>query len=229
MTMQKHSKKYIRQPIGQILLDGGFLSQRDLELALEEQKHTNELLGEALVRMGVVDQVDIKAALAVQGYLHLGRLEDAIRVAAGVRKKLGELLIRSGRITEKQLEQALGEQKRSGEKLGKVFMRMGLLTEEQLSGLLHFQRLQDEAIPSPGPLRLGELLVTTGSITRDQLDKALEKQFHTRKKLGEVLIEEGYAQPRHVKHGLRLQEMLLAAALAALLTARGAVGSDNYP
>lgn len=221
MAKQKQSKKNIRFPIGQILLKGGFLSQRDLELALEEQKRTNELLGEALVRMGIVDQVDLKAALSVQGYLHLGRLEDAVRVAAGVRRKLGELLVHSGRITEKQLEQALVEQKRTGEKLGEVLMRLGLLTKAQLNGALVFQRLQGEALPSPGPLRLGELLVSTGCITRFQLDEALKRQVLSRKQLGEVLIDEGYAEARHVKHGLRLQEMLLAAVLAALLTACG--------
>jgi hypothetical protein len=221
MTRQKNSRKYIRRPLGQILIDGGFLSTSDLELVLEEQKRTNELLGEALVRMGIVDQLDIKAALSVQGYLHLGRLEDAVRVAAGVRRKLGELLVRSGRITESQLKYALAEQKRNGEKLGQVLIRLGLLTEEQLNGLLVFQRFQGEAMPSPGPLRLGELLVSMGCITRLQLDKALDKQTFSRKKLGEVLIEEGYAEPRHVKHGMRLQEMLLAAALAALLTACG--------
>jgi hypothetical protein len=214
-----------RRPIGQILLDGGFLSRRDLELALEEQKRTNELLGQVLVRLGLIDPTDVKAALSVQSYLNLGRLEDAVRIASGVRRKLGELLIQSGRITDSQLEQALAEQKRSSERLGDVLIRLGLLTEEQLSGLLAFQRIQGEAIPSPGPLKLGEILVTTGILSRPQLDEALRKQTISRKQLGEVLIEEGYAEPRHVKHGMRLQEMLLAAVLAAVLTACGGAGS----
>lgn len=223
------NKQGYRKPqLGQILLDGGFLSRQDLEVALVEQKKTNELLGQVLVRMGVIDPLDITAALSVQSYLHIGRLEDAVRIAAGVRRKLGELLFHSGRITERQLEQALAEQQRSGEKLGKVLMRLGLLTEEQLNGLLYFQRIQEEAIPSPGPLRLGELLVTTGRLTRDQLDKALGKQAASRKQLGDVLIEEGYVEPRHVKQGMRLQEMLLAAVLAALLTACGAAGPADY-
>ena len=59
--MQKHNKS----PIGQILVSGGFLSSRDLELALEEQQRTNELLGKVLVRMGVLDPADLEAVLSV--------------------------------------------------------------------------------------------------------------------------------------------------------------------
>jgi hypothetical protein len=221
----KKVQNYTRPRIGRILLDGGFLSQQDLARALKEQNRTNELLGQVLVRMGILDSADIKAALSVQS--HLGRIEDAVRIAAGARRKLGELLVQSGRITQSQLDQALVEQKRTGEKLGEVFIRLGLLTEQQLNGLLDFQRIQGAASPLPGPLKLGEILVSTGCISRLQLDNALRKQTIAGKKLGEVLIEEGYAQPHHVKQGIRLQHMLIAAVLAALLTACGGSGGGS--
>ncbi len=213
------NQNYTRPLLGQILLDGGFLSVQDLKRSLEEQVRTGELLGQVLVRIGILDEADIKAALSVQP--NLGGLEDAVRIAAGDRRKLGELLVQSGRITDNQLEQALAERKRSGEKLGEVFVRLGVLTELQLIGLLDFQRIQGRGSPSSGPLRLGELLVSTGCISRLQLDEALRKQTTFRKYLGEVLIEEGYAQPKHVKRGLRLQQMLLTAVLVSLLSACG--------
>jgi len=212
------SKRTMR-PIGRILLDGGFLSHPDLGFALEEQKRTNELLGQVLVRMGVLDSMDIKAVLSVQE--HLDCAEDVVKTAAGVRRMLGELLVQAGHITNKQLEQALAEQKRSKEKLGEVLMRQGLLTGQQLEGVLDFQRNQDAGVSSPGPLRLGELLVSTGAISRGQLDYALQKQAGTLKKLGEVLVEQGYARPHQIKRGVRLQQMLLTAALVALLAACG--------
>ena len=64
---------------------------------------------------------------------------------------------------------------------------------------------------------LGEILVAAGTISRAQLDDALRKQTCSRKKLGEVLIEEVYALPHHLCHGRRLQQMLLTAVLIALL------------
>lgn len=118
------------------------------------------------------------------------------------------------------------EQKRGGEKLGKVLVRLGLLTARQLDAVLNFQRTQSDEKRSHSPLRLGELLISKGYISREQLGDALYKQTFSNKKLGEVLIEEGYAKPHHIKHGIRLQHMLLSAALAALLTACGSAG-DN--
>ena len=78
-----------RRPIGQILRDGGFLSQDQLEQALEEQKQSNELLGQVLIRMGILEPGDVNAALSVQE--HLGSLEQAVRLASGVRQMLREI------------------------------------------------------------------------------------------------------------------------------------------
>ncbi len=67
--------------IGQILVDGGFVSSKDLEFALEEQRNTNELLGEVLTKMGVIDPAELKVALSVQE--QLVHLEDARQGGCG--------------------------------------------------------------------------------------------------------------------------------------------------
>lgn len=208
-------REFGKQLLGRILLDGGFLSASSLEQALVEQKQTNELLGHILVRMGVVDPVDIKAALSVQN--HLGNLEESIHFAAGVRQTLGSLLLMAGRITDKQLEQALVVQKKTGEMLGEVFTRNGILDPDQLNRLLAFQKNQADGSTTFNPFRLGEILVTTGYISRSQLDDALTKQSGTSRKLGELLVEDGYVAPHQISHGIRLQQRLITAALAAIL------------
>lgn len=207
-------RQTIKRHIGRILLDGGFMTNHDLDCALEEQKRTKELLGEVLVRMGVLKAGDVTAPLLIQG--HLGRMEDAVRIAAGERQLLGALLVQSGQISGEQLDSAIDEQKRTGEKLGEVFIRLGMLTEQQLIGLLEFQ--QNQVAATANPLRLGELLIATGNISREQLEDALHKQTLTRKKLGEVLVDEGYVSAGRVKYGIKLQRMLLNAVLAAILS-----------
>jgi hypothetical protein len=208
-----------RRPIGQILLDGGFIEREALELALEVQKHSNELLGQVLVNMGVLDKSDLEAALSIQD--HLSTIDDAVRSAAGIRKMLGSLLLMTGRITSEQLDFALEEQKVTGEKLGNILVRMGLLTENQVSSVLRFQQNQDSVEPQPSPLRLGEILISTGYITRRQLDDALLKQQSSNKKLGEVLVEEGYAHLHQVNRGVNLQRKLLRAVLVAVVSLSG--------
>jgi hypothetical protein len=205
-----------KRQLGRILVDGEFISGEDLERALKEQNLTSELLGEVLVRMGLLDPTDLKAALSVQG--SLASLEDAVKAASGVRQLLGSLLLQARRITSEQLDIALREQRKSGEKLGEVMVRLGFLSERELNAVLLFQEYQGSDRPVPVPFRLGEILVASNFITREQLEDALNRQKLSQKKLGEVLVEAGYIEPRHVDHGLRLQKMLLTAALVAALS-----------
>jgi hypothetical protein len=214
-----------KRPIGQVLLDGGFVSATDIDFALQEQKRTRELLGQVLVRMKVLEPSDISAVISVQALLD--EAKNVVKTAAGVHLMLGEMLVGAGHITEKQLQQALAEQKQTGEKLGETLIRLGLLTSRQLECLLDFQFNQSAAAPFTSPLRLGELLISTGVISREQLKDALLKQSGSGKKLGEVLVEAGYAKPTHIKRGVRLQQMLVTAALVALLAACGGGGGSD--
>ncbi|WP_246043772.1 Ig-like domain-containing protein [Geomonas edaphica] len=203
-----------RRALGQILLDGKFVSKRSLQQALREQQATRELLGGVLVRMGVLRPEDVAAPLSIQQ--HLNQIEDAVKLAAGDRQLLGALLVQSGRITAQQLDQAISEQKRSGDRLGEVFMRLGMLTEMQLHGLLDWQK--NQRTPAGTPLRLGELLVATGHITRDQLELALTKQGQTGKKLGDILVSEGYLHRSEINRAVRLQKMCVNAVIAAIMS-----------
>lgn len=202
--------------LGQILVDGEFISHHDLDRALKEQKETNSLLGEVLIRMEVLEPIDLKAALSVQR--HLGSLGEAIRAAAGVRQLLGNLLIQARRITHEQLDCALREQRRTGEKLGAVLVRLGMLTAGELDAVLSFQQNQGDMSHIPAPFKLGEILVATNLITREQLLDALSKQISSQKKLGDILVESGHLDPHHIDQGLKLQQRLLTAALVAVLS-----------
>lgn len=202
----------VQRHIGKILLDGRFVSQRNLDSALEEQKRTKELLGQVLVKMGMLSEEDVKIPLLAQK--HLGTVSDAVKIAAGERQLLGALLVQSGHITNNELDRAIAEQRRSGDKLGEVFKRLGMLTERQLIALLDFQHSQE--VISHSPFRLGELLVATGHITREQLESALRQQTVSHHKLGEILVESGYATPKRIKYGIRLQKMVMKAVLVAI-------------
>jgi hypothetical protein len=203
-----------KRHLGRILLDGGFVSQHDLDSALEEQKDSKELLGQVLVKNGVLKVEDIKVPLIIQE--HLGTIDNAVKIVAGERQLLGALLVQSGHITSKQLDLVIAEQQRCSEKIGEIFKRLGVLNEQQLNALLDFQLNQEVALPSP--LRLGEILVATGHLKREQLEAALHQQTLSNKKLGEVLVEAGFVNSSHIENGLRLQKMLQKAVLTAILS-----------
>ena len=220
-------KRPDRRLLGQVLVDGGFVSQEDLARALEEQNRTNEMLGEVLVRMKAADPAEIAAVVSVQS--DLASLEDAVKSAAGVRQCLGELLLKARKVTSEQLEEALSEQRRTGEKLGEILVRRGALTYGQLEAVLAFQKSQAGEAPSSVRFRLGEILVATGQITREQLEDVLAHQKLSKKNIGDLLVERGAVEPRHLARGLRLQEMLVTAALVAVLSLAEVAEAQENP
>lgn len=214
-TTTSSGKRPAGRLLGQILLDGEFISPQDLERALAEQKRSNERLGEVLVRIGALDQKDLDAVLAVQ--TQFSSREEAVSAAAGVRELLGELLLRARLITKDQLDGVLAEQQRTGEKLGTVLVRMGHLSGDELVTMLAFQQ-QQTISARPNRLRLGELLVASHQITRDQLEEVLARQKVSKKNIGDLLIEAGFVHRQQLEQGLNLQRKLVTAALIAALS-----------
>lgn len=211
--------------ISRVFSDSRALSQRGPGTAREEQARTRELLGQVLVDMGILAAEDANFPLAAPR--QRGAIPDPVKIAAGERQLLGTLLVQSGHITNAQLDHAIAEQQRSGDKLGEVFTRCGMLTGQQLKALLDFQL--DQEVAHDSPLRLGELLVATGHITREQLQDALRRQTLSHRKLGEELVEAGYIRPSCIKYGIRLQKMLINAALAAIISLGVTAVGDAAP
>lgn len=220
---QRPALRLTRRLLGDILLDGEFVSRRDLHAAVERQKKTNNRLGAILIEMGVLAPADLKAVLCIQK--DLASLKDAVKAGAGVRMLLGELLIKARRLTREQLAIALREQRKTNEKLGEVLVRFGLLMENELDAVLAFQRHQGGEAPTQEKQRLGELLVAAEQVTREQLEDVLNRQKLSKKKIGEFLIEEGYAQPRQIEQALKLQQKLATAALVAALALSTVAGN----
>ncbi len=214
--------KITKRLLGRILVDGGFITDHELDTALSRQKDTNDQLGEILVGMGALNRRDLNAVLSIQK--DLSSYDDAVKVAAGVHMFLGELLIKARKITAEQLDSALKEQKDTGEKLGEIMVHRGILLENELETVLALQRSLYIEVLGSKKLRLGELLIATGQISREQLVNVLKRQEVSKKKIGELLVEAGYADPDQICHGLILQQKLVTAALVAALSLANLVG-----
>ena len=94
-----------RKLLGERLVDRGFITERQLELAVREQKRTKTMLGEILTQLGFITSQMLSQILAEQGgvtYLDLGDMdipEDAISaVPEAVARRLSVLpLARRGK------------------------------------------------------------------------------------------------------------------------------------
>lgn len=202
--------------LGELLIAGKFVEKSQLEKALEHQKQTNKLLGELLVELGALTQEELKIVLNFQE--ELSNPAEAIKFAGGLRKKFGELLLEAGKITESQLDEALTYQKITGKRIGEILVERGLINKEELNAILLFQKAQEEK-DIPKKYKLGQLLVSLNIITENQLEHALHIQrLNPDKKLGEILVELGFAKSEDVEKGLTIQQKLATIALSTLIT-----------
>ena len=204
-----------RRLLGQILLDGGFVTRDVLQAAIEQQRKTNAKIGQILVGMGALNQAELEEVLLVQRELVLQ--SDTVKVAAGVRDLLGEMLVRAKRLTPESLQDALAEQNRTGERLGRILVRRGIITAAERNVVLAFQKCLGSRKARSSPFCLGQIFVRSGAITSEKLKQALKQQKLSRRKIGEVLVESGYIKPEELHRGLHLQQRLLTAALIGML------------
>ena len=109
--------------------------------------------------------------------------------------RLGELLMAEGLVTPAQLEEALRVQRAPDgyAPLGHILIAQKIITRDQLLSVLERHRRSS---------KLGDILLKTGGITREQLETALGEQRRTSQPLGEVLIKLGYTSEERLRMAL---------------------------
>jgi hypothetical protein len=111
--------------------------------------------------------------------------------------RLGQLLLRFRLLSHEQLQACLDEQLADPERyLGELLIEKGLVSQEDIDNALRLQLNE---------LRLGQILVRTGSISDDQLQMALVEQERSGELLGSVLIGLGLCTPEEVTWALDQQ------------------------
>ncbi|MDD2582709.1 MAG: hypothetical protein PHR66_12020 [Desulfuromonadaceae bacterium] len=209
-----HMDEKLKKLLSHILVGRDGISEQKFERALTDRDVAWSLMREILAQKGDRLTCGVTAARTTL-------MPDAIKLASGVRQPLGRLLLECGKITREQLKQGLEVQQQTGEQIGGVLVRLGALDNSVLEDTLQSQMQQQkekQSTPTPVAIRIGDILVAGGHISREQLNESIEHQKNSNKKLGEILVEKGYVQQHQVEHGIHLQQMLVAAALSAVVS-----------
>lgn len=111
----------VKNRLGDILVSWNLITQKDLELALKEQKEKGGFLGQILINKGLVSSTDISRALQ--------QLSSKI----GEIGELGQMLVTERVITEEQLNKALDRQKITNQGLGEILVELGWVTAQQIA------------------------------------------------------------------------------------------------
>jgi len=139
---------------------------------------------------------------------------------AGLRKlnemALGQVLVQLGLVQVQDVERALQHSLTSGKRLGESLVELGRASEADIDQALRLKRALATASASPAhkgkrpsavqSILLGEILVHLGKIDRKALTEALDLQRKQGLRLGDALVELGWASWSDVAEGLRAQE-----------------------
>lgn len=137
-----------------------------------------------------------------------------VDAAASVAARLiGTLFVERGLVSESQIQLALEIQQETDQQLGEILVeRFGVARGEIVQVIA--EQWQDEGKPAGPELeaalseswrRLGEIFVTRGFVTREELDQALSRQRQTGERLGEALVALGAISKFHLAGALAEQ------------------------
>jgi hypothetical protein len=122
---------------------------------------------------------------------------------------LGQLLIAAGMLGRATLDTALDRQRLRNRRLGELLVEMGVLDAPDLNAVLVLQ--DDLRGGRAGELagliggRLGIILLCSATITRAQLDRAIEEHEGSGMMLGQVLVAHGAISRAQLEHALDCQ------------------------
>jgi Glycosyltransferases, probably involved in cell wall biogenesis len=110
--------------------------------------------------------------------------------------RIGDSLLQKGIITQPQLDAAIEYQSKFGGRLGDIIAEMHGVDREIILQIT-------EQAPIKG--RLGEMLVQTGQISQEQLDRALDFQQKSGGVLGDILLSLRFIEPDKLYRAIATQ------------------------
>lgn len=112
--------------------------------------------------------------------------------------RLGEALNRAGLLTPAQLAQAMWEKADNPLMLGELCMQHGWIAPQDLYPLIPVELV-----------RIGEILMLHGYLELEHIHQALiQQRQHPERKLGEILVQQGWVQPHWLEWALDKQQRL---------------------
>ncbi len=203
-----------RRKLGDLLLENRLINVMQLRRALETQRKSGDKLGTVLIRLGYLSEQDLVAILSRQLKVQTCKIDLRVIDMALLGKLPQEVaerfLVLPLRAVEGAVEVASSNpsdvklQKEIEGRLG-CPVRLILAAENDLRFAIPRAYLRGACSDRPV---LGEMLVSAGLISEDDLCRALRVQRTNGRKLGEVLQDLGLVTAEIIQQNLTVQQAL---------------------
>lgn len=231
-------------PIGRVLVMSGWMTERQLDMAVQLQSLINEGALSLQSAHRICDlmtdpQVSLEEALGCLG----------VQRSKPRSNRLGELLTLSGLVETFEVEEAVARARALGLPFGRCMVLAGVVSPSLLEAAINAQRFvrqkkmsREEAVaalkatgermarssealcgdnhcyqqPPMRSIRLGELLVLAGIVTEAQVQYAVELGLLHNVALGHLLLDAGLLSSGSLENALLLQKMVCNGSIGPL-------------
>jgi hypothetical protein len=134
---------------------------------------------------------------------------------------IGGVLVQLGLVTEQQVDAALQVSMGTSDRLGDVLVKQGLVSRVDVERAQGLRMAMSQTKPTEpaekepatdlGPVQailFGEILLRSGKIDQEQLDRALALKAENGARMGEALVETGAISWQDVSQAVHIQESL---------------------
>lgn len=216
----------LHRRIEDLLVEGEFATQTQIEKARQISETTQMTVVDVLMDQGVIDWQTRAAILRLKSVLK--SMPAALNIAAGSEAEVEWLLYHSHQISRDDFSQLLKAHPEDRQTLIQTLHNMGVLDRDRLAALSVLPEQKNEDARAEAGIRLGDLLIEHGDITRAQLDSALSEMQKTGKRLGETLVDQGALTRSKLKRSCRLQKKLVAMAFGSVMAFSHAVPAAEF-
>ncbi len=123
--------------VGELLVQGGFVSRRELHQALQQAEKQGLPLCQLLMRQRRIGRLEKKALLSLQQRLRETSGETS---TSALHCRLGDLMLADGHLTREALDHALDQQQQTKMPLGTILLKAGQTSVEKLTSYLRLQQ-----------------------------------------------------------------------------------------
>lgn len=193
--------------IGQRLMSKGWVTDAQLQVALDAQQQTGEPLGVTLVGQKIINEDQLYEVLAEQAGTTFLQNPSGFKPTEDI---LGCMLradaLRLSAVPVDEGENGITVITSDPRKTSEIEALIGQKIHIMLSRSRDVDRLIETLYPQRG--RLGEQLVQQGTLSREQLREALQTQMRDGKvkPLGEVIMDMGFADNEEIDAALQKQQ-----------------------
>ncbi|MCG6551145.1 MAG: Flp pilus assembly complex ATPase component TadA, partial [Candidatus Magnetominusculus sp. LBB02] len=185
-----------KKKLGEALLEAGVINEKDLSHALSEQKRTGHKLGKVLIDLGITSEMEIVHTLATNmglEYVELQKTPIEADAVKAVPVKLAEKhLVLPISFNGNRITIAMSDPLDLGAIRDLEFVT-GKSVKPVVTTLSEIRRAIQAFYHKKKLLMLGEILLTAGTISPEQLEVCLKIQREGKRKLGDIIVQMHFA------------------------------------